>query len=304
MRLTHRAARLAAVTSTLVLALGVVSGSVAQARTPSANTACGPSSTLRQRAGTTSTERGQLTPAQAREHEARTAELLATRGVAAHAVAATVTVPTIVHVIMKDTTRAGGNMPDAMITDQITVMNQAFASHGFQFTLTKTTRTVNSRWYDMDKRSAESAAKKALHEGGMGTLNLYVTGLGTNLGYAYLPGTAPSLAYDGVVILNESIPGGTAVNYNEGDSATHETGHWLGLYHTFDGGCAAPGDYVDDTPAEASSASGCPAGRDTCTSTGVDPIHNFMDYSYDPCMYEFTPGQGARMRAQWAAYRA
>nr|WP_018348081.1 zinc metalloprotease [Longispora albida] len=298
--------KLAATTSGLLLALGLVSASaVAETQALAAGADCAPVSVARQKAGSHATERGTLTADQRRAHEKETAQLLSAKGVQSSGLTATaVTVPVVVHVISKDTTRAGGNMPQSMITDQINVLNRDFAAHGFQFTLTKTTRTVNRKWYDMDRSGAEASAKKALHEGGMNTLNLYVTGLGTNLGYAYLPDTAPSLAYDGVVILNESLPGGTTANYNEGDTATHEIGHWLGLYHTFDGGCAAPGDYVADTAAEASSASGCPAGRDTCTAPGEDPIHNFMDYSYDPCMYEFTPGQGQRMRDQWTAYRA
>src|SRR5439155_7960261 len=50
-------------------------------------------------------------------------------------------------------------------------------------------------------------------------------------------------------------------------------------------------------------AFGCPVGRNTCPQPGDDPIHNFMDYSDDPCLTEFTPGQVARMDAIVPIYR-
>ena len=210
------------------------------------------------------------------------------------------------HVINKGSGLANGDIPDSQITDQMNELNAAYAPTGWQFALVQTTRTTNANWYRMQMGSqAEKNAKRTLHQGTADDLNIYTANLGGGLlGWATFPWQytgKPKM--DGVVILFSSVPGGSTPNYNEGDTATHEVGHWMGLYHTFQGGCANPGDMVSDTPGEASSAFACPEGRDTCSSPGLDPIHNFMDYTYDSCMFEFTPGQDTRMDQQFTQYR-
>lgn len=213
------------------------------------------------------------------------------------------TINTYVHVIYK--TDGTGNVPTQWINDQITVLNNAYRSTGWSFNLVGITRTASNTWYDMSKANAEKQAKNALRQGTADDLNMYVSGLGRSLlGYATFPSSyTSSPKLDGVVVLNSSLPGGSAAPYNQGDTGTHEVGHWMGLYHTFQGGCTGNGDYVSDTPAEASPAYGCPSGRDTCAGGGLDPIENFMDYTDDGCMNTFSAGQDTRMDSLFTTYR-
>src|SRR5262249_48625128 len=204
---------------------------------------------------------------------------------------------------------SGGGVTSQQISAQITVLNNAYAPAGFSFALASVDDTNNDAWYTTtDGTTAERAMKTALRIGGAADLNVYFNNMGGGLlGWSTFPADYrrnPSM--DGVVILFSSVPGGSAAPYNEGDTATHEVGHWFGLYHTFQGGCSKTGDQVSDTPAERSAAFGCPTGRDSCTGgkyPGLDPITNFMDYTDDSCMNTFSGGQGTRMGNQFATYR-
>jgi hypothetical protein len=212
------------------------------------------------------------------------------------------------HVVYKESKRGGveGNIPDSMIFDQMDVLNQAYAGTGFSFTLGGISRTKNNGWYTRCYSSGtESKMKNALAVDPATNLNVYTCSpSGGILGYARFPDSyAESNNMHGVVMLDESLPGGSAAPYNLGDTATHEVGHYLGLYHTFQGGCNAPGDSVADTPAEASAAYGCPTGRDTCSGGGSDPILNFMDYTDDSCMNQFSSGQIDRAHQMTDTYR-
>jgi hypothetical protein len=216
-----------------------------------------------------------------------------------------ITIPVHFHVIHDG---GQGLVSSSMINNQIAVLNSAFATQTeYEFELTFTGYVDNAEWYYGCYDSAvEAEMKSALRgDGGPNELHIYsCQPAGGILGYATFPNWyASNPLLDGVVILDESMPGGTAAPYNEGDTATHEVGHWLGLYHTFQGGCSKTGDYVSDTAPERSPAYGCPVGRDTCRRGGADPIFNFMDYTDDSCMDEFTAGQADRMFNLSGIYR-
>ncbi len=223
----------------------------------------------------------------------------------------TVTVPVYFHVINKGPALSDGNVPDKQILAQMKALNDTFsgrrggADSGFRFQLVAVDRTTNQTWFDMATSNAEREAKRALHQGGRNALNVYSNSGAGFLGYAYFPKDIQGKEFiDGIVLNYESLPGGTATNFDLGFTLTHEAGHWLGLFHTFQNGCAETGDRIEDTPPQQSPTSGCPIGRDSCPDPGLDPIHNYMDYSYDACYTEFTPDQAQRMAEQWLAFRA
>jgi hypothetical protein len=270
-------------------------------------------SAARVKAGSEAPERNELSQKEVVAAEKQATTILAAKQAAGEDVGiqAVVTVPIVFHVVYASD--GTGNVTDSQIAQQIVEMNQDYAggesssasNTEFQFTLQATRRWQNDSWFnDPDSASGEAALKTATHEGDAGVLNIWSTNT-SYLGYATFPSWyADDPELDGIVIQYGSLPSGPIANYNLGKTATHESGHWLGLYHTFQGACSSSNDQVSDTPAEKTSTSGCPASKDTCPAAGVDPIHNYMDYSYDSCYNQFTPGQTSRMKSQWAAYRA
>ncbi|KAH6918088.1 metalloprotease [Coprinopsis sp. MPI-PUGE-AT-0042] len=219
------------------------------------------------------------------------------------------------HIISADTSPANGNVAGQQIIDQVDALNGGFAETGINFVLAGVDRTVNADWFanagpDTDQ---QTAMKTQLRRGGRADLNIYTVGFQNTfaglLGYATFPQSyADAPSDDGIVILYSSLPSGSTAGYNQGKTAIHEAGHWFGLYHTFQGSCVQPGDYVEDTPPEGIPSEGCMAGRVTCPVEDVvgglaDPIDNFMDYSPDTCMARFSPGQALRARVQAQFYR-
>ncbi|WP_422737942.1 zinc metalloprotease [Micromonospora sp. WMMD729] len=306
--------RLAVLTATAAtfLASGGASGALATAApvtaSPGVAACAGESSAARATAGATAQE-----PALYSKNEANAYGVIKD---APRLPNGSVTIPTVFHMVSDHPfTAAETARWKTLIAAQVTVLNDSYAGRTaadasdtpFRFDLVDTTWTVNSAWYTVEPGKNERDMKKALYTGDSRTLNVYAANIGGGLlGWAYFPkGYNNGRDYiDGVVMLDESMPGGTAGKYALGDTLTHEVGHWLMLEHTFAHGCSASGDFVADTPREAAPQFDCPIGADSCTAPGLDPIHNFMDYTQDSCMDMFTAGQADRMSDAWVAFRA
>lgn len=236
-----------------------------------------------------------------------------------------------VHVIT-NTAGTSGNVSDALIHSQIQILNEDFRALAGSLGENGNDARIYFRLADRDENGnpasgiTHSANTTWFNDGGAyynslaqdpnRFMNMYTNGAGGNLGYVpFLPadggGGFVGGDQDRVVILWDSLgrnaPGGPP--YDQGRTATHEVGHYLGLEHTFTGGCAAAGspgcysngDLICDTNAEANPRFGCPGGATSCSS--VDPIDNYMDYSDDTCMEQFTVEQMRRIRCSLENWR-
>lgn len=235
-----------------------------------------------------------------------------------------ITIPIVVNVVYNT---AEENISDRQIQSQIDVLNEDFNKQnpdvsgvpsiykgvigdlGIRFVLSDVVRRQTN------KKSWTSNKVKFSQYGGIDAtdpehkLNIWVCNLGLGLlGYAYYPGTVPAVL-DGTVILYSAFgsrakyPQGTYIaNYDLGRTATHEVGHWMNLIHIWgdDGASCEGSDLVDDTPNQADENYRCPVFPNISCDNRGDMSMNYMDYTYDRCMFMFSKGQRDRSLAVFA----
>ncbi|WP_072008636.1 M43 family zinc metalloprotease [Hymenobacter sp. IS2118] len=260
--------------------------------------------------------------------EAQTRQFVANKMLNRSTAGTVVTIPVVVHVVYNTVAQ---NISQAQVDAQIKVLNDDFAkmnadagsvpslfagvasATNVRFVLAKRTPTGGAttgvvRVKTKTRSFSSNDFVKYSNKGGSSAwprdqyLNLWLCNLGQGLlGYAQFPG-GPA-ATDGVVCLYSSVPGGTSASYDLGRTATHEVGHWLNLRHIW-GDASCGNDLVADTPTQQTSNGGCPVfPKITCNNQG-DMSMNYMDYTFDRCMYMFTTGQSERMDAVLAGARA
>lgn len=250
-----------------------------------------------------------------RRQTSTTAAGTAASSAATPAAAKSIAVDTYFHVVMSAANAK--TITQQMASDQLKAMNAAYNKYGIKFNLKATDFTTNDTWAAGASSADDTAMKTKLRKGTYASLNIYFqTDLsGDVLGKCTLPakitGYVPPSAYvsDGCNVNANTMPGGNFQMYNQGQTAVHETGHWLGLLHVFEGYSCDPsnqGDLISDTPQQSISTDGCPTSpvQDSCPSLpGVDSIHNIMDYSWDSCYTGFSQGQAQRMLTLWPQFR-
>lgn len=208
-----------------------------------------------------------------------------------------------------------GDVSDADLTKQIRVLNNAYKGSGFQFALSSMDKTQNNDWFnycmfERTKKPIVAAMRNALAINPAKTMNVYICSDFNALGMANFPQDYPENSpMHSVNIAYNTLPNGDYAPYNLGKTLIHEVGHYLGLFHTFQGGCNfGNGDGVSDTAFELEPTEGCPKTKDTCPGNtgkyiGKDPVSNYMDYSDDACYTQFSQGQIRLMQKKVAKHR-
>ncbi|KAF8643146.1 hypothetical protein AX16_009190 [Volvariella volvacea WC 439] len=221
---------------------------------------------------------------------------------------APVEIDVVWNVIAANGTREGGWISTKTIKEQMRVVNQDFEGTGWSFRLTRTQRIFNKRYFSGINITLGfedpvfNEFTKRFRRGGPETLNIYSLELPLPiLGVGTFPALYEELQnLDGILLHHYIVPGGPLPPYDLGRTLTHEIGHWLGLLHTFQGGCEEPGDFVSDTAPQEAETGDCNF-RVMC---GIPTTpNNFMDYNPDSCQTRFTAGQIQRMQEQTRAFR-
>jgi len=237
-------------------------------------------------------------------------------------------IPVVFHIMYYD---EQDNISDAQIQSALTILNQdmrrlnpdttnlravfksSAADLEVEFVLAKIgpngecSNGINRRW-NINSLAANNAIKSSLNWPNSKYLNVWVvrsinlsgTPTGTIvLGYSAFPYNGIPGTQDGIVIRHDHLGSIGTAQGERHRTLTHEVGHYLNLFHTFQGGCAF-GDQCADTPPVAASSSGCSSNQNTCTvdlPDLPDMIENYMDYSSNQCMNTFTQNQKSRVKA-------
>jgi len=232
-------------------------------------------------------------------------------------------VPVAFHIITSS--KGVGTQPgmNKRIVDQIAILNSNYAKFNISFKWVSTDVTVNDNWFQNASYFSDTAALRqmteALAKNPEKVMNVYTNNskyLGEST-FPWYPGKGT--AGDYIVMNFNALADGPGTlfegKYTQGKTLVHEAGHFLGLFHTFEGGAAdcqsaqndgcTIGDQVDDTPwQKICYFDGCDLSLKSCPDKpGNDPVKNFMGYNPDPCMTEFTNGQGDRMKQNIIRYR-